>query len=371
MSLTSLTSLFDQSSAQENVIDNDIPSGYRVTIQRTSYSPNKRPIKVVGYLPQEFQFGVNAEFDRPFANVAENVVQGMTLGMGKTIAGVMGTSLVSPVLTANIWQGSTTSEMTLELHFEAKNNALQEIRQPLLNLLELVTPKLTDQGLMESPASYLKVSPQDAVAFFENARKTITAVSTGSSSSGSFGNSLLNTISGALTEVTNTASSYLSGALSTANQESLEKLKDTGKQIGNMVMDAVSEANPTSSLKKLNTASYWQQALDSVVSVRIGDYVEFPCVVIKSVSSTLESMIDRDTGWPTHATISVTFEPMFASTIEDMQVNFLGGSSAGSGSGIPSLNEFARSAGATLANKATDGISSLTNQAVDKFKSLF
>ena len=64
----------------------------------------------------------------------------------------------------------------------------------------------------------------------------------------------------------------------------------------------------------------------------------------------------------------VTWAPI---TVEDMQVNFLGGSAAGSGSGIPSLNEFARSAGATLANKATDGISSLTNQAVDKFKSLF
>lgn len=363
----SLTSLFDQSSAQENAIESNIPSGYRVTIQRTSYSPNKRPIKVVGYLPQEFQFGVTAEFDRPFANVAENLVQGMTAGLGKTIAGVAGTSLVSPVLTASIWQGSSTNEMTLELHFEARNNALQEIRQPLLNLLELVTPKLTDQGLMESPASYLKVSPQDAQTFFENARKTITSVASGSGTGGS----LLDTVTGALNEVTGVITSSLSGALSTANQENLESLKDTGKEVATRSKDALQALNPSANLKKLNTASYWQQALDSTVSVRIGDYVEFPCVVVTGVSSTLESMIDRQTGWPTHATISVTFMPMFASTIEDMQVNFLSGATSHSITGIPSLNEFARSAGASLSNKLTDGISGLADEAADRFKSLF
>lgn len=336
----------------------EIGQGYKIIIQSEPQngSSTEKPISVVSYIPEEIQLGFSAEYDQPFQtiNSALSAIPSMAAGasLGKDAAGMagaaigaaggymsrnflpsaagMGSAPTAPIFTAKLWQSTSSPEITIPLYFEAENDPLQEIRQPILDLLSLVIPSVNALGILQSPASYLDVTKQ--LTSFSSAMKQ--GLNASISSSKGFLEALNETLDAGTESALNKVESAIGGAID---------------KLGSTVSNAVSKATGNSSLlsdvssatirkNTNNTASnnaesdtYNADALSSStmmkylnkkISIQIGTYLTFPCVVIQNVNPVFTSQIDYNTGWPMSARVDITFSPMFTVVQSDLQTMF-------------------------------------------------
>lgn len=325
-----------------------------VIIQRDNIDGgSKPPVTIVGFMPEEFVFGVTSTYEQPFAESMNELVARMPV-VGSRLSKT--TRITSPFLTASYWQGSEVSDMSLTLAFEADSDPLEEVRQPILDLLSLVTPRYLD-GLIVSPTDTLKFTDEQVQKMVKNASEATTTVV---NTTASVAKNLVNKATGKDENIKDEEDdSILSGIIETGNKVA-SKVQNFCKGLANDVMEGTAKVVGEENISKLkglinpeeelaskdakqdnkpnakNTipvsrsiteldispATQLATKLPSAISMKIGTYIEFPSIVITGVNTTFNSQIDAYTGWPMSATVELTFRPLFSTCYGDVQRMF-------------------------------------------------
>ena len=84
-----------------------------------------------------------------------------------------------------------------------------------------------------------------------------------------------------------------------------------------------SAASSTASKPVSPTAILMQKMKTPTVSIQIGNYMLFPCVVVTNVTTNILNQIDAYTGWPLSAEVQISFRPMFTQAYGDVVALFL------------------------------------------------
>lgn len=215
---------------------------------------------VTAPMPESFMFDSAASYEAPYA-------QGL-FGNGalSQLAKLGGLRLTSQALTAQVWQGSNDTQLSVELEFQSETDPLTEVRDPILALLKLATPSVLND-LILSPGPQLD----------------------------------LETLKAAANDVSTTATSLLNNSSTTTNNGANQSSSTT----------STSSTSATSN----NT---WRKKIKNQVTIQIGNYAYFESVVITNVQKTYTSQIDVLTGWPQHARVSVQFKPLFMLVQSDL-----------------------------------------------------
>lgn len=262
---------------------------YTVTIQ--SFNTDGPAVIVRAPLSEEFMYDIASDYEAPFA-------QGLTgNAMIDTLLRIAGTRFVTQGLTAQFWQGSTSTELGLELEFQTETDPVSDVRDPIVALLKLCTPGIDSQGLITSPG------PQIETSIVDTLKKGVS-----------------DEITNLKTAATNTATAFKSG-----------KLNDPNGSVNGP--GGTKQTTTTSSNAPLSKDSLMQN-IKNQVSIKLGSFAYFDTVVITNVQKTYSSIIDSITGLPMHAKVSLRFKPLFMIVQSDLDNIFLSnrmGLTAGSG----------------------------------------
>jgi len=245
---------------------------YLVTIRRTEPS-----LTIQAPMPDAFMFDSSAQYEAPFA-------QGwVPTDFVRNVLGAFGRRTTSQVLSLQIWQGNQDTDLGLDLEFQAERDPIREVMQPIASLLTLTTPKADSlAGLMKAPGPHLdldKIIKLFKVKGTEGKSETAQAV-----------------LAGAAAGMVDAASSTPDGNNQSKPDQSNE-----------------ASSAPTDLVK---------QAIKGNISIRIGNYMFFDCVVITDVQQTFTNQLD-ERGIPWHAKVSIRFRPAFTITQNDLNRIFL------------------------------------------------
>lgn len=303
-------------------------SNYTVTIMQYPEA-GASLVSVKAPMPESFMYDAAAQYAAPFTGgLTGNQMIDTILRVG------VAARLVTQSLTAQFWQGSTETELGVELEFQAEQDPDKEVRQPILALLRLTTPSTKTSGLLTSPGPRIN-SPQllsDLVSRF---------VST------PFGASF--------------ASAFPSILPSTAPANKGPGIPKTGNMVdGNQsVADGSQSPNPVASAdpsdaNSLGTAAYFDKYIVNKISIQIGNYALFSSVVVTNVQTTFESQFDQY-GIPHYARVAVRFKPLFMVVQDDLNKIFLSSTATPASTNKPPIGV---AGGVTLAGStnATNGI---------------
>jgi hypothetical protein len=274
---------------------------YRITIMQSTppgLAGAGQGIIVEAPMPETLTFDVQSAY-------ATALPQGLTSGPVATGAAMLGLRLAVPALTAQLWQGSSEIQLTLALEFHTENDPVADVQIPILNLNRLVMPSVSSAtGLLQSPGPVIDYTQLGTIA--KNA-----------------GQQLGNTVS-------NIKNKQVTPVPASMNNTSIST-----NDAANNSQTAPALQNPT-----LGTSQYWKTKIANQISIRIGNYMYFDSVVITNVQQTFMSSIDAITGLPHHATINVTFKPLFMITQEDLNGIFINNTSS---AGLPTSNNLGSS----------------------------
>ena len=298
-----------------------INPNYRVTIMKSSgvgiATAANSAIIVEAPLPESLSFDMQSAY-------STMLPQGLTGGALATGLAAFGIRLAVPALTAQLWQGSSEIQLQLALEFHTESDPVADVQLPIVNLNRLVMPSIsTSTGMLQSPGPVVDYTQIGTVA--SNA-----------------GTQLLNTLKNAVSgKVTPTPATLNNTSVNTNDGANSATSKPTAQ-------------NPT-----LGTSQYWKSKVSNQISIRIGNYLYFDSVVITNVQQTFMSNIDAITGLPHHATVNITFKPLFMLTVEDLAQVFISNSAPGqSASGaLPTTNSLGSAVSAGV-GAATSAVSS-------------
>lgn len=250
---------------------------YTITIASVMDNPGKPPVFVQAPMPESFMYDATVMYEAPFT-------QGLTgNSMIDTIMKVgFSSKLVTHSMTAQLWQGSTETDLGLELEFQAESDPISEVRDPIVSLLRLCTPSLTSAGFLMSPGPKLEGRILHDIAMrAQNIDANVRSIPEG-----------------------------------TQGQVDLASLQDPAQAStqgsGNYA------PNNTDRSTTLGTVNYFKSMIQDQISVQVGNYAFFDSVVLTSVQKTYESQFDQRTGLPFYAKVAVRFKPLFMVTQEDL-----------------------------------------------------
>lgn len=294
----------------------EIPSQYEVIIYQqsddtsswgTQAANEKSPgVTVIrAWMPENFSYSVSSEYDAPFQKIVNN-------DLVENLASMFGQKLVTPAMTAQLWQGSAHPEFSIELNFETETDPLKDVREPILKLLRLATPKLNEMQLLESPGPQLDTAQLTNVA-------TTTTATLASGLSGVVGNGggILRDL-GVISDTTYSGVNDYISSLNAKAQQPLGKTVNTeasatgashNTNVDNMIVNDMIGRGGRSQVK-------------NQIAISIGRYIYFPSVVITSVECEFLHQIELGTGFPMSATVTVGFKPMFIPTQSDLNTMF-------------------------------------------------
>lgn len=96
---------------------------------------------VVARAPQELSLSLNSEWDTPLAQNGISSVVEVAIQEGLNL------SKQHQYASAQVWSGSSPIEITLDLEFQAEEDPVREVVQPIINLGKMLLPELKgDQG---------------------------------------------------------------------------------------------------------------------------------------------------------------------------------------------------------------------------------
>ena len=272
---------------------------YRVTIV------SEGGIPVIAHMPEDFTMDVSSDYSAPFAS-------GLT-GSDK-IDGALrlsGYRLVNQAMSVQIWQGSAETNLGLELEFQAINDPIKEVRDPILQLMKYTVPQLTENGLMRSPGPVIdeKAGGQIVSDLSAGAQRLFKKAT-------EMGGELL----GFSSEHTELKQANLADVhRSCTNGNTQSRATQTPEQN--------SQYGATNSLKKY---------IKNQISIRIGEFAFFESVVITNVQKTYEARFDAFTGYPHYAKVSIQFKPLFMIVQSDLDQIFVTRKSGPSDTATPS-----------------------------------
>lgn len=130
------------------------------------------------------------------------------------------------------------------------------------------------------------------------------------------------------------------------------------------------------------TAILMQKMKTPTVSIQIGNYMLFPCVVVTNVTTNILNQIDAYTGWPLSAEVQISFRPMFTQAYGDVVALFLDQPNAATESSsiansltpentvVSSLTSAITSPIKDLGKTITNSATSIANSATNKLSSM-
>lgn len=242
--------------------------------------PNEPGPVVTAPLPETTAFDSSSEYAPPFAQGVFN-----DGAIAQTLSS-LGMRVTTQAMTAQLWQGSSESEIMLELDFQTETDPDKDVRQPILTLLKLATASVdAATGLLKSPGP--RISLEDVGRIVSNAGEQL--LNSGKQVLGAAGS-----VSGSIN-----TNKGLNGP--TAN------LNSNNKANGQLPVE-----------NGLGGSQYWKSIVRNQISVQIGLYSFFDSVVILNTQVTYSNQIDALTGLPLHAKVSVRFKPLFLVTQDDL-----------------------------------------------------
>ena len=256
----------------------DIPPQYEVIIyqqngasawgSKEANEVNSGINVVRAWMPTEFQYQANSEYEPPFQKAFGNEIF-------SNILSAFGQKLVTPVMTAQLWQGSSHPEFSLQLQFETDSDPLKDVREPILKLIKMATPYVNNMQLLESPGPYL-----DPAALSTVIDSTMNAVKS-------------------IDKVTE----WGGKTINTENEASTQKAES------NMMVNQLIGVGGVSSIR-------------NQIAMSIGRYLYFPSIVITNVNCSFLHQIELGTGFPMSVTVDLSFKPMFLPTQQDIDTMF-------------------------------------------------
>ena len=290
------------SSSTDSKTTEAIPLQYAVVIYQQTCSAGQgnesaqsEPLMFVGWLSESFNYSAGAQYDSPFQTVVGSGIAPL-LSLG-------GVKVMPPVLTGQLWSGSETPELSIKVELVANVDPLLEIRDPIINLLKLVTPRLGNGGAsMMSPGPYL-----DPNKVWDALRKVFPIVNelAPKDSSGDGTQSSTEQKTGVVnqTAAANNKPAEKKGATVDSGQESTDAPKNDD-------YSAVVTADQSI-----------RDSITNQISISIGQYIYFPSVVITNVNCDFTHQLGAS-GWPMQATVDISFKPMFLPTQPDLNTMF-------------------------------------------------
>lgn len=303
-----------------------VNENYTVTIMQYP-TKSADPVIIQAPMPESFMYDAASQYAAPFTGgLTGNQMIDTILRVG------VAARLVTQSLTAQFWQGSTDTELGLEIEFQAERDPDAEVRQQVLKLLRLTTPSTDRGGLITSPGP--KFSKEAVETIIADAKKglqegwnkanqitnpgsTQTQQSTGS------GENIPGTgpgLNGSFTRDPNLGE----------GQQKTTSMQDPSATITNGSQNSAANQDPSAN-PEFGTPDYFNNLINDRISIKIGNYLFFNSVVVTNVQTTFESQFDIY-GMPHYARVSVRFKPLFMITQNDLTKIFLGpGQAAGQG----------------------------------------
>lgn len=260
---------------------------YTVTIMSVNDSPDRKPILIQAPMPETFMYDASVMYEAPFA-------QGLT-GNDKidAFARLGSMKLSMHVLTAQLWLGSSDTELGFELEFHAERDPVREVRDPILSLLKLATPGINKLGFLDSPGPHFDMEIVSDLMSYASQEQQIPE--------------------GVQGEV------------------SQQQMTDTNRAV------VQGSGNTSSSAPNRTPTEYVKSKVKNQISIRMGKFAFFDSVVITNVQKTYESQFDAITGLPFYAKVAVRFKPLFMVTQADLDKIF-GVSNTSVGAVAPTQN---------------------------------
>ena len=257
----------------------------------------------VGWMDEEFHYSARSNYSAPFDSLFKN-------RFFNAAARAVGLKIQSPFMTGQMWEGSEFPEFQITARLETDSSAREEIRAPIVRLLRLVTPRLTDAQILGNPGTgidytQLWQSLSSSLPDGEWSQKIKSSVDSVNSTMNDF-TSAVGKAAG-VTSVSTVESAY-------------NKSKTTSKTTNSSSQNTM---QPTTAVADEQSNSFTAQLIRSgflknQVSIAIGMYLYFPSVVITGVECDLLNQIEYASGWPMSATVNISFRPMFLPTQDDL-----------------------------------------------------
>ena len=251
-------------------------------------------VSVTAPIPEDVMFDMESTYEM-------KLPQGPDKGLAGTALAALGLKLTVQALTAQLWSGSTTSDLTIALEFHTETDPVADVRTPIVNLMKLVTPSVSSTGgILQAPGPQLDLAQllQIAKDIVSQGQGIFTSVGSGvGSTSGYSSSTVLNGL----------------GSTSTSTQQITQStMVNSNLQTADGTNSTVFQS-PTQNASK-GTAAYWKSQISNRISIQIGNYMLFDNVVITRLSSTFMSNLDATTGLPHHVKVGLSFRPMFMLT---------------------------------------------------------
>lgn len=277
---------------------------YQITIQQEATQDNPGGTNIVAYMPSDFMYDAESQYEAPFA-------QGLLgNGMISNVAAAFGLRMVTPSMTGEIWKGAVSTGLSLKLEFFAETDAKADVRDKIVALMKLATPGVSkDLGLLTSPGPQLTIAGAQGALADSLAGYSKIAKATGADSLSALVNSLSKFVAPAAVNI--------GGPTLDTPTANIKGMIDTGTQCTTFD-NAPNQNTPLT----LGQADLWKKNVSGKVSIKIGNYAFFDCVVINKVQKTYESILDT-AGRSTHAIVDIAFKPMFIVTQDDLDQIFL------------------------------------------------
>lgn len=258
-------------------------TNYMVVIQQHQTASNT-VITVNAPMPETFAFDTEASYETALP-------QGFTNNPFIKLAGMLtGTRLAVQALTAQLWQGNSAAQLSMELEFHTETDPVADVRTPVTNLLMMSMPSTsTSTGLLTSPGPSWDLS---ALTNLYN---------------------LANAASQAQTNSTTI----------TANQLGTNAIPATMTNSNTSTANGASTSTASSQSPSLGTSAYWKSQVKNPIAIQLGNYLYFDSIVITQVQQTFSSNFDSITGLPHYVKVQVSFKPLFMLTQQDLPTLFI------------------------------------------------
>lgn len=322
---------------------------YRLLI--TAALPSGATRTISAWMPDTFSLDVTSEYDTPAANLVSDTLTGwMDKGLPKAapllrsaaLIGRMqkGISLVAQDMTAFVWAGSAPWTFTLPFVFTADTDAKLDVTHQIRDLMMMVAPRRGNLGMLISPGPTIDIMGL-AIDFANEILKAGIKATVGQSGADSlvkgfsdFTNSMKNQVGTVITELdnfANKATAGVAGVQGAVATMSGAAVNVSGQRADNTMQSANDDFRSSertyrqqsdAAQAKMDDWGMWSSHIKNNIRLRVGQFIQFPSVVITDVGSVYNTIFDQS-GNPVRAMVNVTFKTLMTPTQDDLARMFL------------------------------------------------
>lgn len=303
----------------------NIPLNYRLLIRQEGDAAHN-PINIVAHLPETFDMEQDANYESPFADF---LLGNSTVN---TVAQMMGVKLVNPLMTMQIWGGSSIPQYSIEFDLLSDVNSEGKpllAQDSLYALLSMNTPYM-DRNKAEmlnapGPTVDWKLISKD-LQQLDNAIGAAARISARAWNAGV--DSGLSMLSSEKDDDKNSIVAIGGQAKVNTYSEKKGSSSEWGKTyssdaiLGVETYNDASEKNNNQRGQGVDYSNTGSSIVKRPISMRLGRYLFFPSIVITNVAWTFTHAMDINWGFPLHIKVSMQFKPLIVPTIEHYATMF-------------------------------------------------